>query len=39
VLLAQPHIIDIDMTKRCRDPFVLTNNKPNRLFIVTEDRL
>jgi hypothetical protein len=38
MLLAQPYIIDIDIAKRCKDPFVLTNNEPDRLFIVTEDR-
>ena len=39
MLLAQPYIIDIDIAKRYRDPFVLINNEFNRLFIVTEDRL
>jgi hypothetical protein len=39
MLLTKPHIININMTKRYRDPFVLTYNKSNRLFIITEDRL
>jgi hypothetical protein len=39
MLLTKPHIVDIDITKRCRDPFVLSYNESNRLFIVAEDRL
>ena len=39
MLLTKPHVININMTKRYRDPFVLINNKPDRLFIIIEDRL
>jgi hypothetical protein len=39
MLLTKPYIINIDIIKRYRDPFVLTYNKSNRLFIVIEDCL
>ena len=39
MLLTKLYIIDIDITKRCRDPFILFYNESNRLFIVAEDRL
>jgi len=39
MLLTKPHVININMTKRCRDSLVLSNDKSNRLFIVAEDRL
>jgi len=39
MLLTKPYIIDINITKRYRDPLVLFNDKFNRLFIVAEDRL
>ena len=39
MLLIQLYIIDIDMTKRYKDPFVFINNKPDRLFIIIKDRL
>jgi hypothetical protein len=39
MLLTKLYIVDINMTKRCRDSFVLTYNKSNYLFIVIEDRL
>ena len=39
MLLAQPYIIDIDIIKRYKDPFVLINNELDHLFIITEDRL
>jgi len=39
MLLTQPYIIDINMTKRYRDPFILINNELDRLFIIIKDRL
>jgi hypothetical protein len=39
MLLTKPHIINIDITKRYRDPFVLFYNESNHLFIIAEDRL
>jgi hypothetical protein len=39
MLLTKPYIIDINMTKRCRDPFILSYNEFNYLFIIAEDRL
>jgi hypothetical protein len=39
MLLTKPHIINIDITKRYRDPFILSYNESNRLLIVAEDRL
>jgi hypothetical protein len=38
MLLIKPHIININVIKRCRDPLILSNNKSNRLLIITEDR-
>jgi glycosyltransferase A (GT-A) superfamily protein (DUF2064 family) len=37
MLLTKPHIVDINVTKRYRDSLILSNNKSNRLLIVTED--
>jgi hypothetical protein len=39
MLLIKPYIININMTKPCRDSLILSNNKSNRLLIVIEDRL
>jgi hypothetical protein len=39
MLLTKPYIININIIKRYRDPFILFYNKSNRLFIVVEDRL
>jgi hypothetical protein len=39
MLLTKPYIINIDITKRYKDPFVLFYNESNCLFIVVEDRL
>jgi hypothetical protein len=39
MLLTKPYIINIDIIKHYKDPFVLSYNKSNRLFIVVEDRL
>jgi hypothetical protein len=39
MLLIKPHIININIIKRYRDPFVLSYNESNRLFIIAEDRL
>ena len=39
MLLIQLYIIDIDIAKRYKDPFVLINNEFNRLFIIIKDRL
>ena len=39
MLLTKPYIININMTKRYRDPFVLSYNESNYLLIVAEDRL
>jgi hypothetical protein len=39
MLLIQLYIININMTKRYKDPFILINNEFNRLFIIIEDRL
>jgi hypothetical protein len=39
MLLTKLHIINIDITKRYRDLFILFYNKSNRLLIVAEDCL
>jgi hypothetical protein len=39
MLLTKLYIIDINITKRYKDPLVLFNDKFNRLFIVVKDRL
>jgi hypothetical protein len=39
MLLTKLYIINIDIMKHYRDPFILTYNKSNRLFIIIEDRL
>jgi hypothetical protein len=39
MLLTKPYIININIIKRYRDPFVLTYIKSNRLFIITKDYL
>jgi hypothetical protein len=39
MLLIKPHIININITKRYRDPFILSYNESNYLLIVVEDRL
>ena len=39
MLLMKPYIINIDVTKRCRDFLILSNNKSNYLLIIIEDRL
>jgi hypothetical protein len=39
MLLTKPYIIDINVIKRYRDSLILSNNKSNRLLIITEDRL
>jgi hypothetical protein len=39
MLLTKPYIINIDITKRYRDSFILFNNKSNRLLIIIKDRL
>jgi hypothetical protein len=38
MLLTKPYIINIDITKRYRDSFILFYNESNRLFIIAEDR-
>jgi hypothetical protein len=38
MLLTKPYIININVTKRYRDSLILSNNKSNRLLIITEDR-
>jgi hypothetical protein len=39
MLLIKLYIINIDVTKRCRDSLILSNNKSNRLLIIIEDCL
>jgi hypothetical protein len=39
MLLTKPYIININVTKRCRDSLILSNNKFNCLLIIIEDRL
>jgi hypothetical protein len=39
MLLTKPYIININIKKRYRDPFVLSYNESNYLFIITEDCL
>jgi translation initiation factor IF-2 len=39
MLLTKLYIININIIKRCKDPFILFYNKSNRLFIIIEDRL
>jgi hypothetical protein len=39
MLLTKLYIVNIDITKRYRDPFVLSYNESNRLLIVAKDRL
>jgi hypothetical protein len=39
MLLTKLYIINIDITKHYRDPFILSYNEFNRLFIVVEDCL
>jgi hypothetical protein len=39
MLLIKPYIININVTKRCRDSLILSNNKSNYLLIITKDRL
>jgi hypothetical protein len=39
MLLTKLYIIDINITKRCRDSFILSYNESNRLLIVAEDCL
>jgi hypothetical protein len=39
MLLTKPYIIDINVTKHCRDSLILSNNKSNYLLIVTKDCL
>lgn len=38
VLLAQPHIVDVYMSKFGRDALILSNYKPNRLLVIAKDR-
>jgi hypothetical protein len=39
MLLTKPYIININVTKHCRDSLILSNNKSNRLLIIIKDRL
>jgi hypothetical protein len=39
MLLTKPYIINIDITKYYRDPFILFYNESNRLLIIAKDRL
>jgi hypothetical protein len=39
MLLMKLYIVDINVTKRCRDSLILSNNKSNCLLIITEDCL
>jgi hypothetical protein len=39
MLLIKLYIININITKRYRDPLILSNNKSNYLLIIIEDYL
>ena len=39
MFLIKLYIIDINITKRCKNSLVFFNDKFNRLFIVVKDRL
>jgi hypothetical protein len=38
MLLTKPYVINIDITKRYRDSFILSYNESNYLFIIAKDR-